>query len=149
MVAFFTRKGLISPPVLALCVAVLAAVMAMLVPVYRLEQWSVDSGIAAIIDAAQPPLGLRAQAAFAFIAAVVAGGGVLILAVLVKVMMPRRRRRRSRPPEAVIVMGDDSVPQVRRADAHPDAPPRAPVLATRDLGIPFLDVHAPDRKSVV
>jgi hypothetical protein len=33
--------------------------------------------------------------------------------------------------------------RVRRADAHPDAPPRAPILATRDLGEPFMG-FAPD-----
>jgi hypothetical protein len=31
----------------------------------------------------------------------------------------------------------------RRADAHPDAPPRAPIIASRDLGEPFMDVVAP------
>jgi hypothetical protein len=34
-------------------------------------------------------------------------------------------------PDAVIT------PVLRRADAHPDAPPRPPLLATRDLGRPF------------
>jgi hypothetical protein len=28
----------------------------------------------------------------------------------------------------------------RRADAHPDAPPREPIIASRDLGEPFMDV---------
>lgn len=31
----------------------------------------------------------------------------------------------------------------RRADVHPDAPPRAPIRAHRDLGEPFMDVGAP------
>ncbi|PXA89349.1 hypothetical protein DMC47_28730 [Nostoc sp. 3335mG] len=31
----------------------------------------------------------------------------------------------------------------RRADAHPDAPPREPIIASRDLGEPFMDVAAP------
>lgn len=35
-------------------------------------------------------------------------------------------------------------PPVRRADAHPDAPARAPLLATRDLGAPF-DEDAAER----
>jgi hypothetical protein len=35
-------------------------------------------------------------------------------------------------------------PVIRRADAHPDAPPRPPLLATRDLGTPFLEVRAAD-----
>lgn len=143
MVAFLTRKGLISPLGLAAMAAAIAGGAALFVPMEQLEQWSIDSGIAAIVDAAQPPLGLRARAAFAFVVAVAAGGGIWAVAAAFAAMMPRRRRRRSRPPEAVIALGDDTVPLVRRADAHPDAPPRPPVLATRDLGIPFLDVHAP------
>lgn len=35
-------------------------------------------------------------------------------------------------------------PVVRRADAHPDAPPRPPLRAMRDLGTPFLDIRATD-----
>jgi hypothetical protein len=35
------------------------------------------------------------------------------------------------------------LPVLRRADAHPDAPPRRPLFATQDLGTPFLDVRAP------
>jgi hypothetical protein len=42
------------------------------------------------------------------------------------------------------VVEPDAVPTpvLRRADAHPDAPPRPPLLATRDLGTPFLEVMA-------
>jgi hypothetical protein len=36
------------------------------------------------------------------------------------------------PPVAAPVA--EPTVRVRRADAHPDAPPRAPILATRDLG---------------
>ncbi|MBA2932856.1 hypothetical protein HZF05_01980 [Sphingomonas sp. CGMCC 1.13654] len=31
----------------------------------------------------------------------------------------------------------------RRADAHPDAPPRPPIIASRDLGEPFMEVGTP------
>lgn len=35
-------------------------------------------------------------------------------------------------------------PVLRRADSHPDAPPRPPLRAMRDLGTPFLDIRAID-----
>ncbi|MDF7774975.1 hypothetical protein P1X14_06945, partial [Sphingomonas sp. AOB5] len=38
-------------------------------------------------------------------------------------------------------------PVLRRADAHPDAPARAPLLATRDLGVPFLEITAKPKKT--
>jgi hypothetical protein len=35
---------------------------------------------------------------------------------------------------------EDRLLRLRRADRHPDAPPRAPIRASRDLGEPFMDV---------
>jgi hypothetical protein len=43
----------------------------------------------------------------------------------------------ARPPRR----RDDGVPVVRRADAHPDAPPRRPMTAA-DLGTPMMEVTA-------
>jgi hypothetical protein len=40
-------------------------------------------------------------------------------------------------------MPADRFRRFRRADAHPDAPPREPIIASRDLGEPFMDVGAP------
>jgi len=39
-------------------------------------------------------------------------------------------------------MSEDRLVRLRRADRHPDAPPRAPIRASRDLGEPFMDVGA-------
>jgi len=39
-------------------------------------------------------------------------------------------------------MAEDRLRRLRRADRHPDAPPRAPIRASRDLGEPFMDVGA-------
>jgi hypothetical protein len=40
-------------------------------------------------------------------------------------------------------MPADRFRRFRRADAHPDAPPREPIIASRDLGEPFMEVGAP------
>ena len=37
-------------------------------------------------------------------------------------------------------LSEDRLLRLRRADRHPDAPPRAPIRASRDLGEPFMDV---------
>jgi hypothetical protein len=42
-------------------------------------------------------------------------------------------------PESPSVAAERLV-RLRRADAHPDAPPRQPIRASRDLGEPFMDV---------
>ncbi len=52
----------------------------------------------------------------------------------IRALLPGRSAER--PPSGEIV------PVLRRADAHPDAPARAPLLATRDLGTPFLEITA-------
>ena len=41
----------------------------------------------------------------------------------------------------------DGVVNVRRADAHPDAPPRPPIFAARDLGEPLMDAPIGERIS--
>ncbi|HET8612962.1 MAG TPA: hypothetical protein VFL92_09380 [Sphingomonas sp.] len=71
----------------------------------------------------------------------------LILGVLGYIAM--RRPSPPRDTEADPIDEEPEVPvpaerlvRLRRADAHPDAPPRQPIHASRDLGEPFMDVGA-------
>lgn len=122
-------------PLAAAILGIAAALGVLAMPMMVLEALVVDSGIASVMPAAEPPLGLTARI-------MLAGGAAGIAALLGWFM-------------AFILVGtrgltigeaDDreptEVPNLRRADAHPDAPPRPPLLATRDLGTPFLDVRA-------
>lgn len=120
-------------PAIAMVLAALGALMFLLMPTAVLEDLVVDSGIASLVTAAQPPLGVTAHFAIAFIVALVVGGvswfGLFLLIGTRSVVIGRDAR-------------EDGVPVLRRADAHPDAPPRRPVFANRDLGTPFLEVTA-------
>lgn len=120
-------------PAIALLLAALGALMFLLMPAAVLEDLVIDSGIASLITAAEPPLGVTAHFAIAFIVALVVGGvswfGLFLLIGTRAVAIGRDAR-------------EDGVPVLRRADAHPDAPPRRPVFANRDLGTPFLEVTA-------
>lgn len=158
------RVKLSLTPLSAICMGALAAMTCMVMPSDVLEVMILDSGIPALLPAAAPPLGWTARTALAM----VAGGGVAALTwlgaylllggegvVTLGAQMPaipalprlpsaaslidRVRARLHRPAPNDL----RPVPVLRRADAHPDAPARAPLLATRDLGVPFLDVHAP------
>lgn len=51
-------------------------------------------------------------------------------------------------PMAPIVGENDGPVRMRRADRHPDAPPRPPIRASRDLGEPFMDVGTQGPSSV-
>lgn len=85
----------------------------------------------------------RAVAA-AVLAAVAGGAGYAAMRKPVKAEpapadpvadIPEDERPSGMPPERFA--------RFRRADAHPDAPPREPIIASRDLGEPFMDVAAP------
>ncbi|WP_447728716.1 hypothetical protein [Sphingomonas koreensis] len=106
---------------------VLVALATLAIPYELLQNIVVTSGIAAFIPAAEPPLGATARISVG----VFAGGAAALIAwfVLSALLMWRESRGTAEPGERR--------PVVRRADAHPDAPPRAPLLATRDLGMPF------------
>lgn len=106
---------------------VLVALATLAIPYGLLEQIVVTSGVAAFIPAAEPPLGVTAR----ICVGVFAGGAAALIGwfVLSALLMWRESRSAEEPGERA--------PVVRRADAHPDAPPRAPLLATRDLGMPF------------
>lgn len=128
-----TRFAMPIAPVAGLVVAGLVAVAFLAMPIRIIESMAVDSGIASILTAAAPPLGLTARLAVAFFAGLVAGGATwfgLFLVFGARTMLVRRGA------------AADGVPVLRRADAHPDAPPRRPVFANSDLGTPFLDVKA-------
>lgn len=105
----------------------LVALATLALPYGLLEDIVVASGIAAFVPAAEPPLGITAR----ICVGVFAGGAVALVAwFLLSALLAWRDSR----AEAEI---GERRPVVRRADAHPDAPPRRPLLATRDLGMPF------------
>uniref|UniRef100_UPI0035CBD875 hypothetical protein n=1 Tax=uncultured Sphingomonas sp. TaxID=158754 RepID=UPI0035CBD875 len=115
-------------------IGILTAAMFALVPTELLESMVVDSGIASVLSAAEPPLGLTARAA----SVLLCGGGVglvawfgLFLSFGSRTIVLQRRGRS---------LG--AAPVLRRADAHPDAPARRPLFANTDLGTPFLEVRA-------
>lgn len=116
----------------AIAVATVAAVCFAVMPASALESLVWRTGIAALIPAAQPPLGLTARAVLALATAGV-GAAVTWSALFLLVgpggLLVRPARR------------EDGVPIVRRADAHPDAPPRRPMSAA-DLGTPLMEVSA-------
>lgn len=141
MVSFFRRPRLTVPiaATTAALIGVAAALLFALIPLATLEALVIASGLPAVIAAAEPPLGLTARAVLVLI-----GGGVIGLLFwgALHIAFGNRRvtiggRRRSRQ-----AMPEDGVPVLRRADAHPDAPARAPLVASRDLGTPFLEIHA-------
>jgi hypothetical protein len=124
-------------PLVALFLGGAAAAGVAVMPAPALEGLVMDSGLPAILSAAEPPLGLTAKLALA-------GGTGVAVALVVWFFLFILLGTRG------LSVGKEAPVRVRRADAHPDAPPRAPLLATRDLGTPFLEVTAarPDAEAI-
>lgn len=138
MVASSFRQHVSLPvaPLAAAVIGVLTATVFALMPTGNLESIVLDSGIAAMVPAAAPPLGLTARA----VLICAGGGGIALIAWLGLFLLVGTRlivMQRAGYPR-----GDQGAPVLRRADAHPDAPPRRPVFANRDLGTPFLEIRA-------
>ena len=112
-------------------------------PVETLEALVRDLGIAAIVHAAQPPLDVVARGALAAGAGTIAAAlGWFIAFVVVGTHSLTIGGRAAEWSDA-----EARTPILRRADAHPDAPSRPLLRARRDLGTPFLDVHAADNEN--
>ena len=111
----------------------LAALAVVFLSTDALEHLVWVSGIAALVPAAQPPLGATARLMLALGAGAVAGAvvwSVLFLLFGPGGFLVPKTARQARPAVR---------PVVRRADAHPDAPPRRPMTAA-DLGTPLMEV---------
>lgn len=112
-----TRLALPIAPIGAAVLAAIAGFGVLVAPTALLEGFAVDSGIAAVIRAAEPPLGLTARAVMMVAAAGVVGAFAWVLLDLLGA--GRVLRARPKPAE-----------------------PLQPVRATRDLGVPLMDVTA-------
>jgi hypothetical protein len=76
--------------------------------------------------------------------AVAAGAAIatfLVVFALLRALSKPRRPKGARQPAEVA----NDPPRLRRADAHPDAPSRSPILAGRELGLPLDEVPIDER----
>lgn len=134
MSAYFRRHRLILPiaPTVGGALGLAFAAAVAVVPAALLSRVIDASHIPAVVAAAAPPLGATAR----MLLVLVGGGGLAAIVGLgLYLLIGGRAVALGDAPER-----DDGVPVLRRADAHPDAPPRPPVMAHRDLGVPLLAV---------
>lgn len=125
-----------------------------LLPVDMLELASSTIGLDRLIPAAAPPLGASARLIITACAGAGAGGlGALLsplkapaapndtedtemtfMASTFSALFRRGAKRVEQTDDMPIAEPEiELAPSVRRADAHPDAPPRAPLMVSRDL----------------
>ncbi len=120
------------PTMVAGASGLIVAIAIAVVPTWRIEAVVSDTGLPALLPIAAPPLGWTARAALMLVTA-------LAVAVPLWIALTLLSGHRPAALPSADEVDDETPPSVRRADAHPDAPPRPPVRAARDLGMPFLD----------
>jgi len=132
-------------PAIAALLGAVAALLTFAVPAELAGELVMASGLPAVIAAAEPPLGWTARTLIAIgVGGLVAAFGWLGLFVLIGTRSLALGAAAESAPQSDTDEYLLSTPVLRRADAHPDAPPRPPLFAMRDLGTPFLEVRAPD-----
>jgi hypothetical protein len=121
-------------PVIAGVLGGAVALGMLVVPMPVLEGLVMEIGLPAVIAATEPPLGFTARS----IMALGAGASVALFSWFAAfVLLGSRTLTIGGSEEIDLDLDAVPTPVLRRADAHPDAPPRPPLLATRDLGRPF------------
>ncbi|RJG55814.1 hypothetical protein D0Z70_07150 [Sphingobium terrigena] len=142
-----------------------AALLVLWIPVGLIEMVVASSGLSESLPAAAPPLGLKARLLLAGFAALMAVG---LMGMMRRQDRPAEQERRRLRVQGARKMGfafskltaltrgraapvERDAPLLRRADAHPDAPARAPIFASRDFGGAdiFARPDAPRRPLVV
>ncbi|QLC26700.1 hypothetical protein HFP57_17760 [Parasphingopyxis algicola] len=123
----------------------IVAALILMTPNPWFEAFIVETGLPGLVSAAEPPLGARARIVFALIAALIVTLGAWIALIAIVGRKLRAGTRFAMPDEE----GEDELSgrarSLRRADAHPDAPYRRPIMAEDDLGTPLdLVTVAPD-----
>lgn len=124
-------EGGFDKPVAALAGGASAALL-MLMPADVLQTLVIDSGLPALLAAAEPPLGMKARLLLAAVAAAVAFAGIYGVMRL----LGRKPSRPARWGADETASRFEPAPRMRRRDLHPDAPTPAPISALRDLGEP-------------
>jgi len=113
---------------MAALAALVTGAAVFLMPIGVLQEAVRASGMADLLPALQPPLGWKARMGLALLSA----GSAFGTALLLMRIAGRLTAASPRLEEAEVA---PMVPRVRRRDAHPDAPARAPLSVTRDLGV--------------
>ncbi len=92
-------------------------------------------GLSALVPAAAPPLGFTAHLLVALLLTIVGGGLGLVLGLRLRPRTASAARPDVVDPTVSAVV-EAGVPKVRARDAHPDAPPRRPLVITEAFGEP-------------
>jgi hypothetical protein len=132
-------------PAIALLIGLGVAVGIATVPSDVLNAAVDRAGFARVLPAAASPIGTTGRTILALVAgALIAACG---FAPRGKAWLIAQLDVFARAPRTIVEGDEEPAPVVRRADAHPDAPPRRPIRAASDLGDPLPIFGEEDHRS--
>jgi hypothetical protein len=122
-------------PVASAVSGLIVAALILMTPNPWFEAFIVETGLPGVLTAAEPPLGARARIVFALIAALIVtiGAWAALTAILGRKSHKRTEDQFEYPQDE----REHENPRIRRADSHPDAPYRRPIMAGDEMGIPL------------
>lgn len=135
------------PVVMMVWFAALLGLTSFVVPPRMLASLVVASGLPKVLPAAAPPLGFTARVLVAFALAAIGGLIGLVIAARLrrgKVAKPatlaKPDRGEAMDSEVPIAALSERAVKIRARDAHPDAPPRRPLVLSEELAmVPALE----------
>lgn len=122
-------------PVASAISGLIVAALILMTPNPWFEAFIVETGLPGVLTAAEPPLGARARVVFALIAALIVtiGAWGALTPILGRKSLKRAEDQSEYPQDE----GEHESRRIRRADSHPDAPYRRPIMAGDEMGIPL------------
>ncbi len=122
-------------PIAAAMFALVAAILVMATPEWRIEQFVAATGIAKLVPAAKPPLGDTARTLLAIAVGLASFAGLWLAMRPIEKMV---HARRTKTPKAVIAGSAQPI----GSDAITLQPGRRPIFANEELGAPFMSEEA-------
>jgi len=141
------RPILAMPLWMGLFCGVAVGLIVVLLPLMLVESFVEQTGLAAVLPAAAPPLGQTARGLLAVTFGLVMGVSCFVLLRALEGLPPIRIRapRFKRREESAIFTDAPAEPVVEPVQA--DEPRRGPIMAARDLGAPFHSITAEPEKT--
>lgn len=140
------------PVVMMVWFAALLGLTSFVVPPRMLASLVVASGLPKVLPAAAPPLGFTARVLVAFALAVLGGLIGLVIAARLRRGKAAKLATPAMPDcdeamesETPAIAVSQPAVKIRARDAHPDAPPRRPLVLSEELAtVPALEAPEPD-----
>ncbi len=129
-------------PVVAGFFAAAVGALVLAAPDWRLEQAVSSTGLASVLAAAAPPLGLKARLAVAVAAALLTGLVLWLALTPLAGRFEKSKKKKVKPAQPVADAASNAAPVADLSADPVKSGRRVPIFADRELGAPFMSAEA-------